>query len=68
MKTHQPLSPLQLELLKLYAFNPSERELLDVKRMLADYFGDRLVRKVDERIDQLGITDEDLENWLHEGA
>ena len=64
MEAHRPLSSLQLELLKMYAFNPSERELLDIKRILADYFGDRLVKRVDDQLDKLGITDEDLEKWL----
>ena len=48
----------------MYAFNPSERELLDIKRILADYFGDRLVKRVDDQLDKLRITDEDLEKWL----
>lgn len=68
MKTHQPLSSLQLELLKIYSFDPSESELLDVKRLLADYFGDQLVKQVDEQLDKLDISDEDLEKWLYEGA
>ncbi len=34
----QKLTPLQLELLKVYSFNPSNEELLEVKDILANYF------------------------------
>jgi hypothetical protein len=37
-----PLSNLQLELLKLYAFDLSHEELADLKKMLARQFADRL--------------------------
>ncbi|OQX26028.1 MAG: hypothetical protein BWK80_12500 [Desulfobacteraceae bacterium IS3] len=37
-----PLSNLQSELLKLYAFDLSHEELADLKKMLARQFADRL--------------------------
>lgn len=60
------LSDLQLELLRIYSFNPSKEELIEVKRMLAKFFADKLVDKVAKSIDENAITDEDLENWLNE--
>ena len=60
------LSELQLELLKIYSFNPSEEDLIEIKKMLANYFSDKLISKVQEGIDQKGITDDDLEKWLNE--
>ncbi len=35
-----PMSNLQLELLKLYATNISDQQLLEIRRMLAVYFAD----------------------------
>ena len=34
------LSELQLELLKIYSFNPSKEDLMEIKKMLAKYFAD----------------------------
>ena len=60
------LSELQLELLKIYSFEPTEEELLEIKRMLASFFSSRLVQKVQEGIEDKGISNEDLELWLNE--
>jgi len=60
------LSTLQLELLKIYAFNPSEEELIEVKNILARYFAHRFTEKVAEAAESKGITDADLDNWLEE--
>jgi len=62
----QKLSTLQLELLKVYSFNPSEEDLLEIKQMLAQYFADKLVANVNTAIKEKNITDEDLESWLNE--
>ena len=62
------LSELQLELLKIYSFEPTEEELLEIKRMLAKFFSGRLIQRVQEGIEDQGITNEDLENWLNEGS
>jgi len=37
----QPLSNLQLELLKLYARNVSEQDLVQIKLILGQYFADK---------------------------
>jgi len=60
------LSTLQLELLKVYSFNPSEEDLLEIKEMLAKYFADKLVANVNTAIKEKNITDKDLESWLNE--
>ena len=59
------LSPLQLELLKIYSFSPSEEELKEIKQILATFFAERLVKKVGDSIKEKGITETDLENWLN---
>ncbi len=58
------LSPLQLELLKVYSFQPSEEDLLAVKQMLANYFSDKLISKIGQAVEEKGISEEDLQKWL----
>lgn len=60
------LSPLQLELLKVYSFNPSEEELLQVKDLLARFFAHRFVEKVQAAAKEKAISDETLDKWLNE--
>ena len=55
---------LQLELLRLYAVNPSEQELIEVKDMLAKYFMRKAINQIADIETQRGTTDEDLDNWL----
>lgn len=61
-----PLSDLQLELLKLYSTELTSEELLEVKRLLGRYFGDRATRAADRVWDERGLTNEDMDAWLHE--
>ncbi|MCB9299022.1 MAG: hypothetical protein H6566_00155 [Lewinellaceae bacterium] len=60
------LSPLQLELLKIYSFNTSEEELREVKDLLAQFFANRFTEKVAQAAKEKNITNEDLDNWLEE--
>ena len=62
------LSPLQLELLKIYSFNPTEEELREVKNLLAQFFARRFTEKVAQAAQEKNLTDEDLDNWLEEDA
>ena len=59
------LSGLQLELLKVYSFEPSPEDLRQIKQMLAKFFADKLVGNVQKSIEEKNITDEDLEKWLN---
>jgi hypothetical protein len=62
-----PMSALQLELLKVYSFQPSDEDLVNIKKMLATYFADKLLTKIDKSIEEKGISEQDLEAWLNEG-
>lgn len=68
MTPDQKLSPLQLELLKIYSFNPSEEELLEVKTMLAKYFAAKLIEKVDRTLKEKKYILEDFDTILNEDA
>ncbi len=55
---------LQLELLRLFAVNPSEHELLEVKDMLAKYFMRKAINQIATLEEKRGTTDADLDKWL----
>ncbi len=61
-----PLSDLQLELLKLYSTQVTSEELLEVKRLLGRYFGQRAIQSADRVWDERELTDEVMDAWLHE--
>ena len=57
-------TPLQLELLKLYSVNPTEEEILEVKRFLAKMFWKKLTSSVEIAAQEQGLTNEELDKWL----
>lgn len=62
------LSSLQLELLKIYTYNPSDDELLEIKDLLAQYFSNKLENNMANWAIKNNITDEDLDKWLEDDA
>ncbi len=62
----QKLSSLQLDLLKVYSFQPSETDLLAVRQLLAAYFSNKLTNTIRNAVDGQGITEADLTHWLNE--
>ncbi len=66
MQSAQPLSNLQQELLKLYASNIDDNDLLNIKRYLAKYFANKAIKEADEIWDEKGYTDKTMEQWLNE--
>ncbi|MFN7119564.1 MAG: hypothetical protein ACK4TA_22400, partial [Saprospiraceae bacterium] len=59
------LSNLQLELLKLYANNVSEENLLEIKWLLARYFAQKATEAMDKIWEEKGLTVQDMINWTH---
>ena len=60
----EPLSNLQQELLKLYASNVDENDLLQIKRYLAKYFAEKAIKEADKIWDEKGYTNETMNQWL----
>ena len=56
----QPFSNLQLELLKLYASNISEEDLLKIKELLARFFFEKAKDAADLAWVEKGLTEEKL--------
>ena len=59
-------TPLQQELLSLYSMDLSEDELKEIKKLLSQYFWDRMQKKVDKAVEELGYTQEDFDAWLND--
>ncbi len=57
------MSNLQLELLKLYSTEIPEEQLLEIKRLLADYFARLIDRDMEKLWKEKGWTKEKIEEW-----
>ena len=57
-------TPLQLELLKFYSMNPSEEEILEVKRFLAKMFWKKAIKAIGEIEARRGSSNDDLDELL----
>ena len=60
-----PLNNVQIELLKLFTTNLSDRDLEELKDILAKFYSDRAIFKANEIWDERGLTDADMEAWLN---
>ena len=67
MRTLEPtkFTSLQLELLRLYAVNPPEQDLLEIKDILAKYFMRKAINEIAEIEAERGTTDADLDKLLN---
>ncbi|MCE7061044.1 hypothetical protein [Dyadobacter sp. CY343] len=60
------LSNLQIELLKLYPYSVSENELRDIRKMLADYFAQKIDIEMDQLWEKNDWNDQTIESWKSE--
>ncbi|MCO6488275.1 MAG: hypothetical protein J5I98_07660 [Phaeodactylibacter sp.] len=60
----KPLTNLQIELLKLYSMELSEEQLLEVKRLLANYFAEQASDEMDRLWEERGWNNDTMEQWL----
>jgi len=61
----QPLTNVQLEILKAFSFNLDNNELQDFKDVIADYFAKRAIQSANKVWDEKGWTDEDVDRMLN---
>jgi hypothetical protein len=66
MSAARPLSNLQQELLKLYAANVEEADLLHIKHYLAKYFADKAIKEADKIWNEKGYSSDTMNQWLNE--
>ncbi|MPR33160.1 hypothetical protein [Salmonirosea aquatica] len=60
------LSNLQLELLKLYPYNVSDNEVRDIKKLLANYFANKIDSEMDQLWDEKAWDAQTIEGWKKE--
>ena len=61
----QPLSNVQLELLKTFSYTLSDEELLELKEMLVAFFAKRLVKTANKVWDDKGWSNEMVDRMLN---
>lgn len=61
-----PLTNVQMELIKLYATNLSDKDLEDLKNLLARFYAEKAIDGANAIWDEKGLTDADMEKWLHQ--
>jgi hypothetical protein len=60
----QPFTNVQLELLKVFAHHVSDSDLLELRRLLAQFFAKKAVEAADAAWDKNGWTDTDVDRLL----
>jgi hypothetical protein len=56
-------TPMQLDLLRMFATNVPEEQLKDIKRLIAKYFLEKMRDELDEHIKSQGKT---VKQWVEE--
>ena len=60
-----PLSNVQLELLKLYATDLSNEDMMDLKNTLSQFYAQKSIQLANKIWDEKGYTDDDMDNFLN---
>jgi len=61
-----PLSNVQMELIKLYATDLSNTDLLELKQLLAKFYAEKSIKAADKVWDEKGYTADDMDRLLKE--
>ena len=62
----KPLTNLQYELLKFFQYEVKDNELLEIKRMLSDYFAKRAMDAMDKHWVDAGLSNAVMDEWLND--
>ena len=63
---NEPLSNVQLELLKLYSTNLSVKELEELREQLAHFYAEKSIRLANDVWDKKGYTNNDMNSILND--
>ncbi len=61
----QPLSNVQLEILKAFSYDLSDEELKEFRETIAKYFAQRAIKSADKVWEEKGWMDEDVDRMLN---
>jgi len=59
-----PLTNVQLELLKVFAYQASDEDLLELKDILAKFFAEKAIQSATQAWDERGWDDEKVDELL----
>ena len=62
----KPLTNLQFELLKYFQYEVKEDELLEIKRLLSDFFAIKAMDEMDNLWVEQGLSNETMDTWLND--
>jgi hypothetical protein len=62
----KPLTNVQEELLKLYATNISEGELLELKELISRFLFEKAANRADQIWKEKGYDQNTIQHWLNE--
>lgn len=62
----KPLTNLQFELLKYFQYEVNNEELLEIKRILSDYFAKKAMDDMDNLSKEKGWSNDTMDTWLNE--
>lgn len=60
-----PLSNVQVELMKLFSTNLTDKELIELKDLLSGFYANKAIAQADAIWDKKGLSDQDMEKWLN---
>ena len=66
MKKSAPLTNLQVELLNLFEYELSEKQLLEVRNILSTYFAEKATQEMDRLFEENNWDNQKIEDWTKE--
>lgn len=66
MTAQKKLTNLQLEMLKVFSRELPEKQLLEIRQLLAKYFAQKVDEEMDKLWEERGWTEETMHEWANE--
>ena len=66
METAGKLTNVQIELLKIFRYNLPEKQLTEIKNILAKYFADTATAEMDKLWDEKDWNNDVMNDWANE--
>lgn len=63
-----PLNNAQMELMRLFRTNLSDKELKELKILLSKFYANKATRAADEIWDDRGLSNDDMDKLLNENV
>lgn len=66
MSAAKKLSNIQLELLKVFSIDLSDKQLLEIKDLLSNYFANKVTDGMDKLFEEKNWGEDQIEKWSKE--